>query len=157
MSKKLKCYRILTVFFVLFCGLLIGTVIFLVFFPHQSRTFFKPILPFPATNLHENTSHHHVIVAADIIKSMDASVDPCDDFYSFSCNGWISKHPLPRVIMILYLGICSISSSSEECCVFQFHEIFVKLISRKNWFSKFYRDMQLGLFWTKEQKIISTF
>ena len=91
----------------LFCGLLIGTVIFLVFFPHQSRTLFKPILPFPAT-LHENTSHHHVLVAGDIIESMDASVDPCDDFYSFSCNGWINKHPLPRVVIILFLPFLKI-------------------------------------------------
>ena len=94
-------------FFVLFCGLLIGTVIFLVFFPHQSRTLFKPILPFPAT-LHENTSHHHVLVAGDIIESMDASVDPCDDFYSFSCNGWINKHPLPRVVINLFVPFFNI-------------------------------------------------
>lgn len=26
---------------------------------------------------------------------IDASVDPCDNFYQFSCKGWLAKHPLP--------------------------------------------------------------
>ncbi|HEY2858533.1 MAG TPA: M13 family metallopeptidase [Terracidiphilus sp.] len=26
---------------------------------------------------------------------LDSSVDPCDNFYRFSCNGWFKKNPLP--------------------------------------------------------------
>jgi endothelin-converting enzyme/putative endopeptidase len=26
---------------------------------------------------------------------MDRSVDPCADFYAYSCNGWIAKNPIP--------------------------------------------------------------
>ena len=26
---------------------------------------------------------------------IDASVDPCDNFYQFSCKGWLDHHPLP--------------------------------------------------------------
>jgi endothelin-converting enzyme/putative endopeptidase len=26
---------------------------------------------------------------------LDTSVDPCDNFYKFSCNGWFKKNPLP--------------------------------------------------------------
>lgn len=26
---------------------------------------------------------------------MDMSVDPCDDFYSYSCNGWVKANPIP--------------------------------------------------------------
>src|SRR5262245_1552409 len=27
--------------------------------------------------------------------SMDRSVDPCVDFYKYSCGGWIAKNPIP--------------------------------------------------------------
>ncbi|ESO12231.1 hypothetical protein HELRODRAFT_187798 [Helobdella robusta] len=33
--------------------------------------------------------------AARIITSMDRSVDPCHDFFQFSCGGWIEKNPIP--------------------------------------------------------------
>lgn len=36
-----------------------------------------------------------VSVAAQISESMDRSVDPCQDFYRFSCGGWIRRNPLP--------------------------------------------------------------
>src|SRR5260370_2089829 len=29
------------------------------------------------------------------IPSMDRSVDPCANFYLYSCGGWIQKNPLP--------------------------------------------------------------
>jgi endothelin-converting enzyme/putative endopeptidase len=29
------------------------------------------------------------------VASMDKSVDPCTDFYAFSCNGWIRNNPIP--------------------------------------------------------------
>ena len=28
-------------------------------------------------------------------KSVDSSVDPCTDFYKYSCNKWIEKNPVP--------------------------------------------------------------
>ena len=36
-----------------------------------------------------------VTVAASIINSMDSTVDPCKDFYQFSCGGWINANPIP--------------------------------------------------------------
>ena len=29
------------------------------------------------------------------VSAMDRSVDPCTDFYRYSCGGWIKKNPIP--------------------------------------------------------------
>ena len=36
-----------------------------------------------------------VVVAAEIIKTADFTVDPCQDFYQFACGGWIRSNPIP--------------------------------------------------------------
>lgn len=32
---------------------------------------------------------------AELIESINTSVNPCDNFYEFACGGWISRHPVP--------------------------------------------------------------
>jgi hypothetical protein len=35
--------------------------------------------------------------AGKLIKdAINASVDPCDDFYEFACGGWMAKHTIPK-------------------------------------------------------------
>lgn len=34
--------------------------------------------------------------ASNILDSIDFSVDPCQDFYEFSCNKWIKNNPIPN-------------------------------------------------------------
>src|ERR1700690_1397880 len=29
------------------------------------------------------------------VSAMDRTVDPCVDFYTYSCGGWIKKNPIP--------------------------------------------------------------
>ena len=29
------------------------------------------------------------------VNSMDRSIDPCVDFFQYSCGGWIKKNPIP--------------------------------------------------------------
>src|ERR1022692_3266523 len=29
------------------------------------------------------------------VSAMDKAVDPCVDFYTYSCGGWIKKNPIP--------------------------------------------------------------
>ena len=36
-----------------------------------------------------------VTAASRIIKDMDASIDPCEDFYAFSCGGFIDNTNVP--------------------------------------------------------------
>ncbi|XP_048470863.1 endothelin-converting enzyme 1-like [Rhincodon typus] len=36
-----------------------------------------------------------VIVASNVLKSLDRSVDPCQNFYNYACGGWIKGNPLP--------------------------------------------------------------
>ncbi|KAJ3065634.1 hypothetical protein HDU98_010975, partial [Podochytrium sp. JEL0797] len=36
-----------------------------------------------------------VVASARILVALDESVDPCDDFYRFSCGNWIKSHPIP--------------------------------------------------------------
>ena len=37
-----------------------------------------------------------VELASQVISSLDASHDPCTDFYNFSCGGWIQTNSLPQ-------------------------------------------------------------
>ncbi|XP_044763653.1 endothelin-converting enzyme homolog isoform X2 [Coccinella septempunctata] len=34
-------------------------------------------------------------ISNDILQAMDLSADPCEDFYAYSCNGWIQNNPIP--------------------------------------------------------------
>ncbi|KAF7274332.1 M13 family metallopeptidase neprilysin 3 isoform X2 [Rhynchophorus ferrugineus] len=36
-----------------------------------------------------------VIISSHMLEAMDLSVDPCDDFYAYSCNGWVKANPIP--------------------------------------------------------------
>ncbi|VDN38531.1 unnamed protein product [Cylicostephanus goldi] len=36
-------------------------------------------------------------IASEILtKSINVSVDPCDDFFAFACGNWIANHPIPK-------------------------------------------------------------
>jgi len=34
--------------------------------------------------------------AAAILSKINQSVDPCENFYRFACDGWIHNHPIPE-------------------------------------------------------------
>lgn len=36
-----------------------------------------------------------VHAASHILDAMDLGVDPCDDFYEYSCSGWVKANPIP--------------------------------------------------------------
>ncbi|XP_066972387.1 endothelin-converting enzyme homolog isoform X3 [Macrobrachium rosenbergii] len=37
-----------------------------------------------------------VMLSGSVLSSMDPEVDPCDNFYMYSCGGWIAKNPIPE-------------------------------------------------------------
>lgn len=37
-----------------------------------------------------------LITAAAVVKRSELTVDPCDDFFSYSCKGWVETTPLPK-------------------------------------------------------------
>ncbi|SNX84419.1 related to Endothelin-converting enzyme 1 [Melanopsichium pennsylvanicum] len=41
------------------------------------------------------TSKDCVLAASEILRSIDETVNPCDDFYAFSTNNWLKSHPIP--------------------------------------------------------------
>ncbi|RUS29055.1 hypothetical protein BC938DRAFT_481118 [Jimgerdemannia flammicorona] len=36
-----------------------------------------------------------IVTASKILQDMDFSVNPCDDFYEYTCGGWINSHIIP--------------------------------------------------------------
>jgi len=50
----------------------------------------------PAPVLETCTSPECVIAASEIIQGMDLSIDPCEDFYLYACQGWINTHVIPE-------------------------------------------------------------
>lgn len=52
---------------------------------------------FPATDPSRSTclTEACIRVAGKILETLDRGVSPCEDFYQFSCGGWIRRNPLP--------------------------------------------------------------
>ena len=45
--------------------------------------------------LHFCTTPPCLEAAADILGSLNSSFDPCTDFWSYSCRGWLTRQPIP--------------------------------------------------------------
>ena len=65
--------------------------------PTQNPTTQAPTQP-PTNNCPTSTcvTESCLKLAQDVGANLDTSVDPCVDFYSFSCGGWVKNNPLPQ-------------------------------------------------------------
>ncbi|EPQ28571.1 uncharacterized protein PFL1_03875 [Pseudozyma flocculosa PF-1] len=85
--------------------LLLAAVFIGLFAGSQHRLSHRPSAPAPRPapgNPHHDpptgevcTSKECVIAASEVLRGIDESVDPCDDFYSFATGGWAKSHPIP--------------------------------------------------------------
>ncbi len=64
-------------------GLMFRTALALFFF-------FIAAMPFALSQ--GTPAAHHSVLDVD---SMDPGVDPCTDFFTYSCGGWLKKNPIP--------------------------------------------------------------
>ena len=51
-----------------------------------------PILAAPIAYSQSTSTSYHSVLDVD---SMDPGVDPCTDFFTYSCGGWLKKNPIP--------------------------------------------------------------
>lgn len=56
----------------------------------------KSSAKFPKEKLEVCRAPECVKVAARIEKALNTSVEPCEDFYRFSCEGWMKRNPIPK-------------------------------------------------------------
>lgn len=52
----------------------------------------------PITNKYAKvcTHEHCRRVSDEILRSIDVSVDPCENFFEYSCGSWIKNHKIPK-------------------------------------------------------------
>ncbi|GAK64382.1 endothelin-converting enzyme 1 [Moesziomyces antarcticus] len=59
------------------------------------------------------TTKDCVLAASEILRSIDESVNPCDDFYAFSTNNWLKAHPIPGDAGLFGTGQFVLSENSK--------------------------------------------
>lgn len=58
-------------------------------------------LPFPFPAYLSNTSFNSSdpvsgLAASRLIQNMDASAEPCTDFFKYACGGWLKRNVIPE-------------------------------------------------------------
>ena len=77
-------------------GLTCASIVLLFFPPFCQQKIREDDRP-TGLGLNVSFSKVSVLVAADILQSIDQRVDPCEDFYAYACHGWKQQHPIPEV------------------------------------------------------------
>jgi len=83
--------------------LLLISVVFMCLFFHQKHLLKKLKSENESEKKHEGTTDHPVCVTSGCVEAaafmqaaMDKTIDPCEDFYLYSCAGWIKSNPIPE-------------------------------------------------------------
>ena len=61
-----------------------------------------------------------ITAASDMLKSMNPNVDPCDDYYEYSCGGWLQSNSISddESHTDIYTVIRNQMSEKLKCIVF---------------------------------------
>ncbi|RLN83333.1 hypothetical protein BBJ28_00021621 [Nothophytophthora sp. Chile5] len=54
------------------------------------------------------------LLPSDVAKHVDRSVDPCDDFYAFSCGQWLERAKIPDDKASVYLSFTTVGDENER-------------------------------------------
>ena len=86
--------------------------------------------------------------AAIILNSMNATVNPCEDFFEFACGNWIKQHPIPGQFMKFFKIILFVRWRSFG---FKFREFgprsgisIERIVGGRTWATTKYKRNQWG-------------
>lgn len=82
-------------FFIIIALLLIILVLCLNVFKNNPNNIENEVNDVNNKTLPKCTSDKCLLVAVSIYKSLNDKVDPCDDFYEYSCGGWMKRNLIP--------------------------------------------------------------
>lgn len=85
-DKVNRCHKLIIGFLVLIALILLIVVIILLSVPCSPP-------PQPSRLLCDSPDCYGTSSA--ILRQSNSSIEPCDDFYSFACGGWLRDHPIP--------------------------------------------------------------
>ena len=75
------------------CALVAGSSFYA--YDHQSNSNDQPIDPMIIKQDEVCVTEACAIAAGGILQTMDQSADPCQDFFQFSCGGWVANNEIP--------------------------------------------------------------
>lgn len=103
--------------------LLLAAIFIGLFAGSQHKLSHRPDVPVPAPapgNPNPNppegpicTTKDCVLAAGEILRSIDETVDPCDDFYAFTTNNWLKSHPIPGDAGLFGIGQYLLAENSK--------------------------------------------
>ncbi|KAF6035569.1 MME [Bugula neritina] len=97
LKKRLKVTMCLALFFLLAVVALAIGIAVIETFPSPSELEASTPSPLPIGNeLKMCTTPGCAKAAGNLLEAMDDTVDPCEDFYMFSCGNWLKKNIIPE-------------------------------------------------------------
>ncbi|XP_038219247.1 endothelin-converting enzyme homolog [Zerene cesonia] len=90
--QRTKLERVLLVFSgVLFLMVMLTTTLLV-----STQTASYPRVPATEKDSDLCLSGTCIYTASEVIKALDETQNPCDDFYQFACGGWVKNNPIPE-------------------------------------------------------------